>query len=452
MNRALSRRAFLQAGAAGSGSLLAARTVLLAPQAIGNAAQTTAASERVRFGMIGIGMQGSGLLGTAITLPGVECVAAADLYDGRHTLAKEITGNPNLPATRHYHELLERKDIDCIVAAVPDHWHMRVVVDACNAGKDIYCEKPMSHAAEQGFAMVEAARKNSRIVQIGSQRVSSVLCAKARELYHDGAIGDVEMVELSLGRNSPTGAWEYPPPFDLTPENLDWETWLNDAPKIPFDKYRFARWRCWREYGTGVGGDLMVHLISGMLVTLGWNEAPRSAQALGGIFRWNDGRNMPDLHTVLFDYHGIPVYVRLGLGTETPELARFMGPKGILDANGSELRHSPQLGVDTSPSYYTSSFPAKMREEYVKQWEAEHAVTPGHEPLLDDTVYKGNDWDDVRPHLWNFFQAVKSRKPVTEDAVFGNHAAIACHMANESYFRGKPVALDEASHRIVDKA
>ena len=452
MNRALSRRAFLQAGAAGSGSLLTARTVLLAPQAIGNAAQTAAASERVRFGMIGIGMQGSGLLGTAITLPGVECVAAADLYDGRHTLAKEITGNPNLPATRHYHELLERKDIDCIVAAVPDHWHMRVVVDACNAGKDIYCEKPMSHAAEQGFAMVEAARKNSRIVQIGSQRVSSVLCAKARELYHDGAIGDVEMVELSLGRNSPTGAWEYPPPFDLSPENLDWETWLNDAPKIPFDKYRFARWRCWREYGTGVGGDLMVHLISGMLVTLGWNEAPRSAQALGGIFRWNDGRNMPDLHTVLFDYHGIPVYVRLGLGTETPELARFMGPKGILDANGSELRHSPQLGVDTSPSYYTSSFPAKMREEYVKQWEAEHAVTPGHEPLLDDTVYKGNDWDDVRPHLWNFFQAVKSRKPVTEDAVFGNHAAIACHMANESYFRGKPVALDEASHRIVDKA
>ncbi|HVN06609.1 MAG TPA: Gfo/Idh/MocA family oxidoreductase [Bryobacteraceae bacterium] len=451
MNRALSRRAFLQAGAAGSGSLLAARTVLLAPQAIGNAAQRTPASERVRFGMIGIGMQGSGLLGAAITLPGIECVAAADLYDGRHTLAKEITGNPNLPTTRHYHELLERKDIDCIVAAVPDHWHMRVVVDACNAGKDIYCEKPMSHAAEQGFGMAEAARKNSRIVQIGSQRVSSVLCAKAKELYHAGAIGDVEMVELSLGRNDPTGAWEYPPPFDLSPENLAWDTWLNDAPKIPFDKYRFARWRCWKEYGTGVGGDLMVHLISGMLVTLGWNEPPRSAQALGGIFRWKDGRNMPDLHVVLFDYHGIPVYVRLGLGTETPELARFMGPKGILDAGEFELRHSPQRGVDTAPSYYTSSFPAKMREEYVKQWEAEHAVTPGHEPMLDDTVYKGNDWDDVRPHLWNFFQAVKSRKPVTEDAVFGNHAAIACHMANESYFRGKPVAFDEAAHRIVDK-
>jgi predicted dehydrogenase len=344
----VSRRTFLR-GTAG--------TVLLAPQAM------TAAGERVRFGMIGIGMQGCGLLGAAIGLPGVECVAAADLYDGRHTLAREITGNPNLPTTRRYQELLDRKDIDCIVAAVPDHWHMRVVVDACNAGKDIYCEKPMSHAAAQGFEMGEAARKNSRIVQIGSQRVSSVLCAKARELYAAGAIGEVEMVELTLGRNDPTGAWQYPPPFDLSPANLDWDTWLNDAPKIPFDAKRFARWRCWREYGTGVGGDLMVHLISGMLFTLGWNEAPRSAQALGGIFRWKDGRNMPDLHAVLFDYHGVPVYVRLGLGTETPELARFMGPKGILDANGGELRHSPQLGVDTAPSYYTSGFPGKMRAE-----------------------------------------------------------------------------------------
>ncbi|MGD0759921.1 MAG: Gfo/Idh/MocA family oxidoreductase [Candidatus Sulfotelmatobacter sp.] len=112
--------------------------------------------------MIGVGMQGSGLLSGAITIPGVECVAAADLYDGRHTLAKEITGNTSLPTTRHYQELLDRKDIDCIVAAVPDHWHRRVVVDACNAGKDIYCEKPMSHTVADGFAMVEAAQKNNR--------------------------------------------------------------------------------------------------------------------------------------------------------------------------------------------------------------------------------------------------------------------------------------------------
>ena len=443
-----SRRQFLKSSAAGAGSLLAGKAVLLDGEAFASAPRPVPPSDRVRFGMIGIGMQGSGLLPAAISLPGIECAAAADLYDGRHTLAKELTGNPSLPTTRRYQELLDRKDIDCIVAAVPDHWHRRVVVDACNAGKDIYCEKPMSHTAGQGFDMVEAAARNNRIVQIGSQRVSSVLCAKARELYHGGAIGEVEHVELSLGRNDPTGAWEYPPPFDLSPENLDWDTWLNDAPKIPFDKYRFARWRCWKEYGTGVGGDLMVHLVSGMLVTLGWNEPPRSACALGGIFRWKDGRNMPDLHLVLFDYHGVPVYVRLGLGAESPELARFMGPKGILDAGEFELRHSPQRGVDTAPSYYSSSFPQKMRDEYFKQWHAEHDVPPGQEPLMDDTVYHGNDWDDVRPHLWNYFQAVKSRKRVVEDAVFGNHAAIACHMANESYFRKQPVFWDAASRSI----
>src|ERR1035438_10779627 len=93
---------------------------------------------------------------------------------------------------------------------------------------------------------------------------------------------------------SPNGAWQYPPPSDFTPQTMDWDTWLNDAPKIPIDATRFARWRCWREYGTGVGGDLMVHLLSGMLFTLGWNEPPRAASALGGIFRWKDGRNMPD--------------------------------------------------------------------------------------------------------------------------------------------------------------
>src|SRR6185312_8769810 len=200
MKSDFSRRQFLQTSAVAAGGLLAANTILLDADPVAAQTKPVAPSDRVRFGMIGIGMQGSGLLTNAITLPGVECVGAADLYDGRHTLAREITNNPQLPASRRYHDLLERKDIDCIVAAVPDHWHRRVVVDACNAGKDIYCEKPMSHRAPEGFDMIAASKKNNRIVQIGSQRVSSVLCAKAREMYHAGAIGDVEMVELTMGR------------------------------------------------------------------------------------------------------------------------------------------------------------------------------------------------------------------------------------------------------------
>jgi predicted dehydrogenase len=448
MKPKIPRRSFLTASGLSIAAVAGARPDPLQSQAA-DSTNAVVSGERIRFGMIGVGMQGSGLLENAISLPGIECVAAADLYDGRHTLAKQITGNPNLFVTRRYEELLQRKDIDCIVAAVPDHWHKRVVADACNAGKDIYCEKPMSHTMMQGFEMAEAAEKNNRIVQIGSQRVSSSLCAKARELYAAQTIGEIEMVELTYGRNSPNGAWQYPPPLDLSPSNLDWDTWLNDAPKIPFSPERFARWRCWKEYGTGVGGDLMVHLISGMLYTLGWNEAPRSASALGGIFRWKDGRNMPDFHAVLFDYHGIPVYVRLDLGAATPEIARFLGPKGVMEAQGTSLRVMPQTGKDEAPSYYSGGFPAKMRAEYVKEWHEKHPRHFGKEPLTDNLAFTGPDWDDVKPHLWNFFQATRSRKQVAEDAVFGNHAAIACHMANESYFRKKPVFWDEESRKLT---
>jgi len=447
MRKPLSRRDFLQTSVAAAGGVFAAQSVVLGPGPRELLKLRVSAAERVRFGIIGIGMQGSGLLSTAVAM-GHECVAAADLYDGRHTLAREITGNATLPTTRRHQDLLDRKDVECVIVAVPDHQHRRVVVDALSAGKDVYCEKPMSHTVADGMEMVAAATRYGRFVQVGSQRVSSALCATANELYRKGAIGDVSMVELSLGRNSPTGAWQYPPPLDLSPQTVDWETWLGSAPKIPFNPLHFARWRCWKEYGTGVAGDLMVHLISGMLYTLGWNEPPRSAQSLGGIVRWKDGRNMPDLHAVLFDYHGVPVFVRLGLGTETPEVARFMGPKGILEATSQTLAHAPQVGEDTSPSYYAYGFPSKMREEYFARWHAEHDPAPGREPVDGATTYHGRDWDDLTPHLWSFFEAVRTRQPVAEDAVFGNHAAIACHMANESFFRQAPVRWDQASRTV----
>src|SRR5579864_5408589 len=345
----LSRRAFLHTTAGAAGASLLASSSILEAEPIPSASQAAPASDRVRFGIVGVGMEGSGLLTTAIQLRGVECVAAADLYDGRHELAKEIVGKP-IRTTRRYKELLDSKDIDAILIAVPDHWHKQVVVDALAAGKDVYCEKPMSHNPSDGLAMVAAATKTDRIVQIGAQRTSSVLCAKAHEMIKQGAIGDLNMIEMTLGRNDPTGAWEYPPPPDLSPQTLDWDTWLGTAPKKAFDPYLFARWRCWKEYGTGVAGDLLVHLISGMQFVLGINEAPRRASAFGGIYRWKDGRNTPDVHPVLFEYGNIPVYMRLTLSTETPEVTRFMGSKGVLELGEFGLTHIPQTGTDLAPS------------------------------------------------------------------------------------------------------
>ena len=447
MKKDFSRREFLQRSAGATGAYVAARTMILDPEKIPLSSGAVPPSDRVRFGIIGVGMQGSGLLANAIQLPGVECVAAADLYDGRHALAKEIAG-AKIMTTRRYQELLDNKEIDCIVAAVPDHWHKKVVVDAVSAGKDIYCEKPMSHSAADGVAMVAAAQKTGRIVQIGSQRVSSVICTKAKELLASGIIGTLTLVEGSLGRNDPTGAWEYPPPPDASPATIDWDTWQGDVPKREFDAKIFARWRCWKEYGTGVAGDLLVHLVSGMNYMLGWNEAPKRAMALGGILRFPDGRNMPDVQATLFDYGRAPVYLRLNLGCETPEIYRFQGSKGILEVTETTISYFPQSGEDESPSYYTVSYPRAMREAYLKQWHAEHDPKPGKEPVAEGFTYRGVSWDEEKPHLWKFFQGVKNRQPVTEDAVFGHNAALACHMANESYFRRAAVTWDAASGQI----
>jgi predicted dehydrogenase len=442
-----SRRTFLGISAAAAGASLATKAILLTPEPLLASPPPVPASDRLRFGMIGIGMQGSGLLTESITLPGVECAAACDLYDGRHTLAKEIV-RPDLPVTRRYQELLADKNIDCIVAAVPDHWHKQVVVDAVSAGKDIYCEKPMSHSAADGVAMVEAAKRTGRIVQIGSQRVSSLVCKKAKEMVAQGMLGDLMMVEGWLGRNDPTGAWEYPPPTDLSPQTLDWDTWQGNVPKRPFDPYIFARWRCWKEYGTGVAGDLLVHLVSGMMFILNMNEAPQQAMSLGGILRFKDGRNMPDVHATLFKYGEIPVYMRLNLGTDMPETYRFQGSKGILEVTEFGLSYTPQTGKDSGPSYYDSGFPHEMRAAYEKKWHEENDPKLGQEPMWEAMTFHGPDFDDMKPHLWNFFEAARSRKPVVEDAVFGHHAALACHMANESYFRKTAVSWDQASKSI----
>ena len=447
----VSRREFVGIGAAVAGASLLGEPLLAtaaatSPRANGLATRG-AASDRVRFGIIGIGMQGSGLLGTAIQLPDVECVAACDLYDGRHVLAREIV-RPNLPVTRRYQELLDNKDVDCLIAAVPDHWHRQVVIDAVSAGKDIYCEKPMSHTAEDGVAMLDAAKKSGRIVQIGSQRVSSQVCAKAKELIAQGKIGDLMLVEGWLGRNDPTGAWQYPPPPDLSLQNLDWDTWQGRVPKRPLDPKIFARWRCWKEYGTGVAGDLLVHLVSGMNYMLGMNRPPTQAMSVGGIRRWPDGRNMPDVHAVSYYYGDLPVYLRLNLGTSMPETYRIQGSKGLLEVTGSTITLTPQSGRDMYPSYYTGSYPRAMREAYEREWHKENDPQIAKMPLQETITFRGPDFDELAPHLTTYFNAVRTRNPVVEDATFGHNAALACHMANESYFRKAIVRWDEASRTI----
>jgi predicted dehydrogenase len=443
-----SRREFLGVGAMAAGASLASGSPVWTIPAPRRKSAPREAAQRVRFGIIGVGMQGSGLLGTAIQIPDVECVAACDLYDGRHLLAREITNRADLPVTRRYQDLLTNRDVDAVIVAVPDHWHRQIVIDAVGAGKDVYIEKPMSHTAADGVAMVDAVKRTNRILQVGSQRVSSPVCAKAREMIASGMLGELTLVEGWNGRNDPNGAWQYPPPPDLSPANLDWDTWLGRAPKKPFDPITFARWRAWKEYGTGVAGDLLVHLISGMMYMLDLNQPPSRVSSVGGIRRWKDGRNTPDVHAAIYDYGGLPVYMRLNLGTQMPETYRIQGSKGLLEVTGNIITFTSQTGRDMAPSYYAGSFPKAMREAYQKQWHAENDDKIAAETMNESLTIRGPNFDGTRVHLANFFDAVRTRKPVVEDVVFGHHAALACHMANESYYRGDTVSWDTGARAI----
>jgi predicted dehydrogenase len=448
-NNRITRRDFMRTTAGGAGAAVAMRGVMLSPTAIEAHPGPIAPSDTVRFGIIGIGMQGNGLLRTSIRLPGVECVAACDLYDGRHQLAKEIVEKPII-TTRRYRELLDNKEIDCVIAALPDHWHKQVVVDACNAGKDIYCEKPMTHLVREGFEMIDAEKKNNRIVQIGSQRRSSVIFAKAKELVEQGAIGDLYLVEGTMGRNDPCGAWEYPPPPDLSPETLDWDTWQGTAPKRDFDPIRFARWRAFTDYGEGIPGDLFVHLLTGIHYIKSITSPPERALSSGGQFRWKDhGRDVPDALTTLYEYPGFRAMIRVTLNTDAPESTRFLGTHGIMDIRDDAVTIFAQDGMEHGPCYYTNSYAAKLRAEYVQRWESEHEVKPGTQSIIPSkSFYTPPDYNDDREHLWNFFQSVRTRRPSVEDATFGNNTAIACHMANYSYFK-KTVAVWDAATKTI---
>lgn len=408
------------------------------PAALAQGGAADVGGDRVRFASIGVGIQGSSLLRAAVTLPQAKCVAVCDLYDGRHTLAKEIAG-AEIKTTRSYREILDDKSVEAVIVAVPDHSHAQVAIDALHAGKDVYCEKPMSHSIAEGEAMVAAVGQTKHFVQVGSQRVSSALFLKAKELYDAGSIGEVLQVELALGRNDPGGAWQYPPPLDLSPATLDWPAWLGNAPKKAFDPLTFARWRCWKEYGTGMAGDLMVHLLSGMQFVTGINAIPEQASSIGGIYRWKDGRNMPDVQTTSFRYGPVPVSVRLTLGTATSEMTRILGPKGMIEVTNNTVIFTPQMGVERSPDYGLNGFPAAMHAEYERTWHAEHDPVLAKHTLEETAMWKGPSWDDLKPHLTNFFRSVRTRQPVVEDVVFGHHAAAACHMANLSYFEEKTI-------------
>jgi predicted dehydrogenase len=399
-------------------------------------------SDTVRFASIGTGVRGCELLQASLHVPGIECVAVCDLYDSRHEAAQEAV-KKDVPATRDYRKILERKDVDAVIVATADHQHRKLLVDACAAGKDVYCEKPMSHSVEDGFAMIDAAQQANRVIQVGSQGVSSILYAKAKEIYGSGKLGDVFLIEAYSDRNSASGAWVYPIPSDANEQTIDWNAFLDGAPKRPFDPARFFRWRCFRDYGEGLPGDLFVHLISGIHFITNTNTIPQRAQSTGGIFRWKDGREFPDLIETFYDYPNFRMVLRCNLNNDAGGLLVFYGTKGTMTIKDSTVSYKPEDMRPEPEGYSIYGWPARLREEYLRKWNEEHpSPTPldFHVQEEAETFTTPQGYDAVADHQANFFNAIRSRKPVVENEVFGNNAAIVCHMANYAYFN-KAIAV-----------
>jgi len=430
--------------------LLAAAAMPLAAEAQqSQPTQPASANDRVQIALIGAGGQGMGDAFQSIRA-GAKLIAVADVYDGRLEHSKENWGK-DVFATRDYREVLERKDIDAVIIATPDHWHQKISVDALNAGKDVYCEKPMVQHVDDGKPVIEAAQKTGRILQVGSQRVSSIVYQKAKDLLASGAIGELNMVEAWWDRNDAIGAWQYSIPPDASPANIDWDGFLGRAPKVPFEPMRLFRWRNYRDYGTGVAGDLFVHLFSGMHFVTG-AIGPERVYATGGLRFWKDGRDVPDVMLGLYDYpktdrhpaFNLALRVNFVDGAGESSGFRFVGSEGIMTVgDGVIISKQPR---SSEPGYTIDTFTRAMQQRFMAEYRDKYPLTHPNadsmRPQGEERYYPPHNYSDHFEHHRNFLESVRSRKPVVEDATFGFRAAGPAVVSNLSYFEGRMCLWD----------
>ena len=415
------------------------------------------ANDQINLALIGSGIQGIYDTTTALGVDGIKLVAACDLYTGRLDRAKELWGN-DIFVTRDYRKILERKDIDAVIIATPDHWHKRLTVEALKSGKAVYCEKPMMQNFEEGFEFIQAQKQSGKVCQIGSQGMSSLGNEKAKQLYEDGAIGEIVMLDMFNDRYSSEGAWQYPIPPDANPDTVDFDTFLGSAPKVPYDPTRFFRWRNYKDYGTGVAGDLFVHAFSTLHYVIS-SHGPNRAMATGGLRYWKDGRDVPDVSLTFYDYPKSEKHAAFNASFRVNFIAgngggygfKLVGTEGEMEV-GSDSVKLIRTKLSMKPggyslNAYTEENQKKIRAEYDAKYSEERKsnLNLGETKFEAPSDYKGAHHD----HFNNFFQGVRGKNTIVEDPTFGMRAAGAALLANESYYKGKVVNWDPEAMKLV---
>jgi predicted dehydrogenase len=407
------------------------------------------ANDNINIALIGAGGMGTQDTITALTVPGIKLVAVCDLYDGRLKDAKTKWG-ADIFTTRSYKEILARKDVDAVIVATPDHWHQQISIDAMKAGKNVYCEKPMVHAITEGPAVIAAQKETGKIFQVGSQGVSSLGNEKARQLLKEGAIGTLNYAEGFWARHSPTGAWQYPIPTDASTGTVDWDTFVSNTTKRPFDATRFFRWRNYRDYGTGMAGDLFVHLFSSLhFITNSYG--PNKIYAAGGLRYWKDGREVPDVLLGTFDYPESQAHPAFNLslrcnfvdGTSGTTYLKLVGSEGSMDVTWDSVTLKRNKEIASDDPFYIE----QMKKAGTPVSSRKQILPPEEYTFEAEKGYKGGPYD----HFINFFSAIKNGGKVVEDSTFGYRAAAPALLCNDSYNNDTAMLWNPEKMQLIKK-
>ena len=395
------------------------------------------ANDRVQVGFLGIGIRGSQLLKPTVeTMTGkVRVVAVCDGYTGYLKRAVETVrgacGNDPM-AYGQFRRMLDDKDVEAVVIATPEHRHLEHVLMALDAGKDVYVEKPLSHSIEEGPLMIAAQKNSGRIVQVGTQRRSSMVYQKAREMVQAGMLGKVAQVRAFWHRNTLVPQWRYAIPADASPQTADWEAFLGPAPQRPWDSSRYFQWRLYWDYSGGIATDLMTHQIDGVHMVMG-ESGPTDVYATGGIYQWNDGREVPDTFNAILTYKSgfIVDYCSFFSNQHYGYGEQYLGSEGTLEVmNNRSLAFYPEKltegGKDVTPE--------RVKARAAVALEAKDLGFPN---------------DPTPAHLEDFYDCVKSRKTPHCPLEIGDQAAVPCHLATKSLRERRPVRWDAATRSIT---
>lgn len=444
----LSRRKFIERTALTAGAL-----GLTPALSLGRPGHSVlSANGSIGVGFIGVGIRGEILMRRTQPLEGLRLLAVADLYDGHFERAKELLGS-SLQTSRDYKQLLDNKEINAVVIAVPDHWHKQIALDALAAGKDVYLEKPMTYRWEDGPVITAAAQRYKRVLQVGSQYQSMPSNERASEIIRSGRLGKITLIDGRVHRNTGTGAWYYPIPPDASPQTIDWKRFIGSAPWHEFDARRFFQWRLYRDYSGGLPTDLFVHLITATHTLTGVRMASRVV-ALGGIYHWKDRREVPDQMSAIVEYpEGFTLTLTATANNNhRAPILTIHGTEGTLEYYDDRLVLHPEPVLEDF-TYSTNSWPAATKQKFAELNDLDpasmrpNATAKLKRPKPEEIETPGTE--STQAHLAKFFECVRTRREPVENGEMGSYCATIGHMVNLSNQAHREARWDAARQKVI---